>query len=599
MTGHTLTRGFPKASSYPDSVGVDPQCTGDIPSCMFRNPALVWTRLPCAQRCLFGTHAPGSRAWYDRLVTLVREGTAPVYVVGSRPGAGAHAYFRNHGIHLRQDFVRSVFEVPPADLPVESRMPKSARRDARIAERAGLAVQFRKDNESIQLFYQIYTENCRRLSIQGLPPDFVLFEQRRCPNGFWIAVAVDGELVVGAKLLTVQAGVLRIVEGASRRDSAGLQPEALLTREILRFAQNNGVSFVDYGIAESTNNGLRGFKARMGFHEQADVISLLSRGPSASRPESHSPPPPSRPLMPAAREDIPLLEACNFACGFCYREPWIPKLTMDEVKQRIDTVATERKQSGIALSGGEPTLWGDLCDVIRYAHSRGIADVQLHSNGWKAANYPYAIALAEAGLSSAMISLHSHIATKFAEITGTKTEYFDRTLTAIDNLRHAGVYVLLSHVINAVNSADFPDYISYVARRFPQTEVFVFLVYPSVKGQRHPHLYPRLSTIRRAWLEGLRLAEVLGVKLTVDSLAGFPLCMMVGFEHRSRYFLSLEQEAETAGEVDDHHAKAWEMRKAPQCRSCRWDSRCPGFWSDYLDVHGDDELIAVPTPDPS
>lgn len=594
MNGRIHSQDTADALSYPEHVQVDPQCSGDIPSCIFRNPELVWTRLPCGQRCLFGRTRPGSQQWYQVLTTLVRDATSPVYVVGSRPTNVAREYFGDRDILMRADFVRSVSYVHSGDDTFLSRMPKSARRDARIADRNGLVVQFRQDNEAIQLFYKLYAENCRRLSIQVLPPDFVVSEQQRCPDGFWIALVFHDAVAIGAKLLTIQSGVLRIVEGASLRDFAPFQPEALLAREVLRFAQSNHVSFVDYGITESSNNGLRGFKGRMGFREIADVVSLSLNAVKVSKNTSPRPFPPLPPPMPAAREDIPLLEACNFACGFCYREPWIPKLTLDEVKQRIDAIANERQHSGIALSGGEPTLWGDLAEVIRYAHSRNIADVQLHSNGWKAADAAYARVLADAGLSSAMISLHSHHADKFAKITGTKTEYFERTLSAIDNLRQSGVYVLLSHVINAINALDFPEYVSFVAERIPQAELFVFLVYPSVKGQRHPHLYPRLSEIRSAWIDGLHRAETLGVKLTVDSLAGFPLCMMVGFEHLSRYFWSLEQEAETSGEVDDHLAKSWEMRKAPQCESCRWNHRCPGFWADYLDIYGNGELIAVP-----
>jgi len=386
---------------------------------------------------------------------------------------------------------------------------------------------------------------------------------------------------------------VRIVEGSSRRRYADAQPDAYLTREVIRFAIEQGAAFVDYGITEEDNEGLRQFKKRMGFEERDDVVSL------AYAPEERKalPLPPPRPEMLPGRVDLALLESCNFSCGFCYREPWVPELNTEQVFRKLDQIA-ELKHSGVALSGGEPSLRKDLVEIVRYARNVGIGDVQLHTNGWRAADGQFARELAQAGLGSAMVSLHSHKADVFAEVTKTQPDYFSRTLTAIDNLRDAGVYVLLSHVINALNYADLPDYMRFVSRRLPGAEIFAFFVYPSVKGAGHRELYPRLSDVRPHWEEALQVVREEGLSLTVDNLAGLPLCMMEGFEDYSKWNDSLELEIQTEGEVDDHLVKAPEMRQVPQCAQCRWSERCPGFWSDYFEVYGEDELVPVLRPEP-
>jgi len=548
----------------------------------------VLPALACHQRCLFGETLPGTPDWYGVLTDIVARSPGPVYLVGAQGGAAAERTFARRSIQLRDDFVASEFRLSVGEDRIEDCLPKGARRDARIGERAGLQVRVGESDADLQAFYEIYLSNCHRLKIVPLPPDFVFAERQRNPEGCLVLFAeLDGE-VVGARLLQLQDRVLRIVEGASDRSASDAQPDAFLTREVLRFAVERDALIVDYGITEADNAGLRAFKRRMGFAERGDVISL-AYDPGV---RAEIPPPPPRPAMRHARVDIALLEACNFACGFCYREPWVPELESVEARQRIDRVAALR-ESGVAFSGGEPTLRSDLPELIAYARAQGIDDVQLHTNGWKAADLVYAKELRSAGLGSALVSLHSHRADTFGAVTSTRPEYLARTLAAIDNLRDAGVHVLLSHVLNALNFADFPEYIQFIARRFPGAELFLFFVYPSVKGAGHPHLYPRLAEVVEPLHSGLTIAQERGVHVEIDNLAGLPLCMLQGFEERSKWFNALEGEEASGGEVDDHHVKSPEMRHAAQCSECRWVERCPGFWSEYLDLHGDAELIPV------
>ena len=88
---------------------------------------------------------------------------------------------------------------------------------------------------------------------------------------------------------------------------------------------------------------------------------------------------------------------------------------------------------------------------LPYARSRGLRDIQLHTNGWKLVEPGYSEALKQAGLTSTMISLHAHDPETFARVTSTQPEYFERTCDAIDHARAAGLNLIVLHRVVPVH----------------------------------------------------------------------------------------------------------------------------------------------------
>ena len=568
----------PALTEFPADLDVPADCAGDRDGCAWNTPYHLIPGLACGQVCQLGVDAPGGAAWYRRLVGRARELGSPMYMVGPRGGQAARLAFVDRGLLLRDDLVGSVLPIPPRASDPEALLTKSARRDARLGERGGLTARVDGSEAAVDAYYAVYVTTCERLSLRPLPRTFITAERDRAPAAFRLLIAeLDGRVVAG-KVYLLADGYLRIIEGSALRDDGvdALMPDVFLTRELLRDAVASGARWVDYGITEGINEGLRRFKRRMGFLEDPRVVSVERL-----------------PDLGIGRQDVSLLESCNFGCGFCYREPWAPNFSTAEAEAEIDAVARERRLSGIALSGGEPTLRDDLPELITYARSRGIRDVQLHSNGWRMIEDGYCEALKAGGLSSAMISLHAHTPEVFARVTSTREEYFERTLTAIDRCRAAGIQTILSHVVNAYNYRGLPDWVRFVADRFPGIEVFFFFVYPSVKGQQHPDMYPRLTEVEPYWYRALSAVDEVGLRITVDNLAGFPPCFMKGFEHHSRFAFTREITERIGDECDDHQVKSPEMRHTLGCAGCRWEDVCPGFWIDYLDRFGEGEFHAV------
>jgi len=564
-------------ATFPGDIDVPADCQGDREGCAWNSPHHWLPGLACGQRCQAGSHPPGSNDWYAHLLDQVAERDSPLYITGATGGQAARLRFVDHGLLLRDDLVGSIMPIPKDVEDVDVLLSKGARRDARLGERGGLRARWAHDDAAVDAYYDVYLATCERLALRPLPRNFIIHERDRAPGAFRLILAeLDGRVVAG-KVYHMADGYLRIVEGSAIRDEGvtELMPDVFLLREILQDAISAGVRFVDFGITEGVAEGLRGFKRRMGFLEDPRVVSVEVL-----------------PEMGVVRQDVALLEACNFGCGFCYREPWVPNLSTQDCKAEIDTVA-RLKHSGIALSGGEPTIREDLPELVAYARSRGIRDIQLHTNGWALIEEGYTEALKAAGLTSVMISLHAHTADVFARVTSTQEAFFERTLRAIDRAREVGIRTILSHVVNAYNYEGLPEWVRFINGRFPGIEVFFFYVYPSVKGQDHPDMYPRISDVAPYWYEALAAVDEAGLNINVDSLAGFPMCYMQGFEHHSKFYSAEAAVAEIGAEADDHTLKIPEMRHAAGCEGCKWQSVCPGFWVEYMNRFGEDEFKAV------
>lgn len=92
---------------------------------------------------------------------------------------------------------------------------------------------------------------------------------------------------------------------------------------------------------------------------------------------------------------------CNLRCRFCFadggKDDNDPSL--DELKEAVRDIVRQCGKVLLQLSGGEPTLRGDLPELVRFAKEAGCSYVQLNTNGIRLAQDPaYAEALRDAGL---------------------------------------------------------------------------------------------------------------------------------------------------------------------------------------------------------
>lgn len=119
---------------------------------------------------------------------------------------------------------------------------------------------------------------------------------------------------------------------------------------------------------------------------------------------------------------LSITDRCNFRCQYCMPAggvEWLPKadlLTLDEIVA-IVRAALGHGISDFKLTGGEPLLRSDLCDLVRALRSLpGVRELSLTTNGLLLARF--AGPLRRAGLDRVTVSLDTLDPARFREITG-------------------------------------------------------------------------------------------------------------------------------------------------------------------------------------
>lgn len=294
--------------------------------------------------------------------------------------------------------------------------------------------------------------------------------------------------------------------------------------------------------------------------------------------------PPSPPAPHQAEEShrtkglLRLTMACNERCPFCNvpAEDY-PRPTPTEEEQNIeldDFIASGERT--LTISGGEPTLLRRrLLSVIRRARGAGVPFVELQTNA-VLIDEGYAAALAEAGLTSAFVSLLSHEPAHHDALAGLKGA-FARCLRGIDALLGVGVRVALNPVTARRTQTLLPDYLRFVAARLPGVRsVSLSAVQPHGRARQHlSELLPDYDVLRDVVPEAQRVAAAAGIEL-LNPYCGLPLC--VGWA--ADMARSVEAiEAEGGGwrplpGIENRDDKT----QGPPCQACALRTRCGGAW---------------------
>jgi MoaA/NifB/PqqE/SkfB family radical SAM enzyme len=89
------------------------------------------------------------------------------------------------------------------------------------------------------------------------------------------------------------------------------------------------------------------------------------------------------PIFSPISINLDLTSACNFSCPFCVDSKLInagKSLTSAEVKKTVDTLHSHGLLSVILIGGGEPTLYRDFGEVVRYIKSKNL-QIGIVTNG--------------------------------------------------------------------------------------------------------------------------------------------------------------------------------------------------------------------------
>lgn len=281
---------------------------------------------------------------------------------------------------------------------------------------------------------------------------------------------------------------------------------------------------------------------------------------------------------------------CNQRCVFCWVEQGYRDLPRDEMLNRIREIG-RRRIPAVAVTGGEPTLNPHLCEYIRLLKESHAGHVCLQTNGVLLDNPALVRDLAQARLDSAFVSLHSHNAEISDSITRAPGS-FEKTVRGITNLREAGVFVVLSHVIHSRNYENLCDYVSSCRDAFGATPIIFLYAAPIYGALMSRDLIPEMSRVAPELEKALNLClEMKTPYAGLSAMCGIPPCI---FKGNLRFYPDIRAVRPGADGRD--------MLRTDACAACSLTRHCHGIRRNYADMYGTDEFKAVtrarPVPPP-
>ena len=108
---------------------------------------------------------------------------------------------------------------------------------------------------------------------------------------------------------------------------------------------------------------------------------------------------------PMIRCDMVLTDLCTFRCPYCrgLREDCRGSVSMETAKKVIDLWTENGGLRELRLTGGEPTVWKGLPELVRYAKAKGVQSIGISTNGYS--DMSLYDELIEAGIDDFSISL--------------------------------------------------------------------------------------------------------------------------------------------------------------------------------------------------
>ncbi|MEC8422495.1 MAG: radical SAM protein, partial [Myxococcota bacterium] len=289
-----------------------------------------------------------------------------------------------------------------------------------------------------------------------------------------------------------------------------------------------------------------------------------------------------------------LTMACNERCPFCnvpaedYERP-TPQWADVEAELRTFVETGSRT---LTISGGEPTLLRKrLLRLVAQARAEGIPFVELQTNA-VLIDEAYAAALAEAGLTSAFVSLLSDQPRLHDALAGLPGA-FPRCLAGIDALLSQGIRVTLNPVTARSTQARVAHFVRFVATRLPGVSaISLSAVQPHGRAGRNgaeDDLLPDYAVLASIIPAAQAEARAAGIEL-LNPYCGLPLC--VGWTEDAARSVEAVEAAAGGWRLTPGVENTGDKTHGAPCRRCALRTRCGGAWQAYWQVRGGAGLAA-------
>jgi uncharacterized radical SAM superfamily Fe-S cluster-containing enzyme len=162
--------------------------------------------------------------------------------------------------------------------------------------------------------------------------------------------------------------------------------------------------------------------------------------------------------------EIEVTQRCNLRCPVCFMsaEADFTDVPLERISRFYETIArTAGTETGVQITGGEPTVRDDLAQIIRMGRERGFWGVEVNTNGLVISRDDgYLEDLVQAGLTGIYLQFDGVSADSYQQIRG--ADLLAVKLRAVERCREVGVQVVLAMtIVDGINSDEIGAVVAY------------------------------------------------------------------------------------------------------------------------------------------
>ncbi len=294
---------------------------------------------------------------------------------------------------------------------------------------------------------------------------------------------------------------------------------------------------------------------------------------------------------------------CNNRCVFCssgqatQMGQALP-MELAPVMAALEQAKRQRARK-VTFLGGEPTLQRAFLPALRRATDLGFEEIEIFTNGAKAARRSFVDEVAAMGRFSWRFSIQGGNREAHDDAV-VKRGAFERICRAMENVRAHGHRITANACINERSYRSLPDYVDLV-QRYGIEQLHIDVVRPSSAGRRTDvylgEIMPRHVDMAPYFDAMLTAFEAWDPDFDVN-VGNYPYCLLPQWSHKIHHggmeTLTLASDLDNDLTAKDKYAAQHsDKMHGPRCRACAFETQCSGVFDAYARVHGMDELRPV------
>ncbi len=281
---------------------------------------------------------------------------------------------------------------------------------------------------------------------------------------------------------------------------------------------------------------------------------------------------------------------CNNDCVFCgLKEYGIQyQVPLEEVREQLRLIY-EAPARRIIFTGGEPTIHPQIVDLIRFAREMGYEKIGIFTNARRIQDPALLRDLLDAGLNSAMVSLHGRTADVHDRTVRTPGA-FKQTIKSLEILSGANIHLVVNTPITSINIDEIFSMYDFISsfgdpvKRWQLSNIF-----PTSVVMNNPDLHPSYESIQKAVFAVMMRSQTGNLHCVTQEI---PLCIVFPWLNETRDLSDERKQMICRRDImgDYRQYRPWTSpykTMLPSCVRCGMRERCNGVPLCYLMSHRD------------